>query len=421
MLPARTTFALGLALGGAGFLTPRASCEEFALRDGDTLAFLGDSITAARGYTKIVELYTLMRFPERKVRFVNAGQGGDTASGCLARLNRDVFDVGATVVTVAFGVNDIGWGVAADDEHKQRYLDGIRQIIERCRARDVRPIICSTAITAEAPDRAESGYLQKMMDEGLALAVSLGAQTIDLHRGMREVQRRTAETNAREEDPAHHVSLHVQDGVHLSDLGQLAMGYAMLKGLGAPEEVSSVTIDAAAGKVIEATGCEVRELRSGEGPISFTRLDRGWPLTLGPLSALQFRWVPLPDGINRYLLKVTGLPDGEYELEAGGRPLGTQTAQALAHGVNLTTTAADPWVPGGPWNVQSDIVKELVDARDKAWGADFQRSRYGGGHPQAEEMREKFSALDDQIVELQRAAASPYAYRMVVRPVEEPD
>ena len=52
-------------------------------RDGDTVVFLGDSITAARGYTKIVELYTLMRHPELRVRFWNAGKGGDTAAGAV--------------------------------------------------------------------------------------------------------------------------------------------------------------------------------------------------------------------------------------------------------------------------------------------------------------------------------------------------
>src|SRR5436190_15607366 len=110
------------------YLTVGNANAEFALRDGDTVAFLGDSITAARGYTKIVEHYTLMRFPGRKVRFVNAGKGGDTMSGCLERIDRDVFEQGATVVTVAFGINDIGWGMKADAEHKQRYLDGIRTV-----------------------------------------------------------------------------------------------------------------------------------------------------------------------------------------------------------------------------------------------------------------------------------------------------
>ena len=53
-----------------------SSCAgEFALRDGDTVVFLGDSITAARTYGKIIENYTLLRFPDRKVRFINAGWG----------------------------------------------------------------------------------------------------------------------------------------------------------------------------------------------------------------------------------------------------------------------------------------------------------------------------------------------------------
>lgn len=101
----------------------------FALKDSDTMVFLGDSITAARGYTKIVEPYTLMRHPEARVKFWNAGQGGDTAAGAVSRLERDVFAHGATVVTVAFGINDIGWGTKADQEHKQKYLDGIRTIV----------------------------------------------------------------------------------------------------------------------------------------------------------------------------------------------------------------------------------------------------------------------------------------------------
>ena len=73
-------------------------------------------------------------------------------------------------MTVALGVNDIGWGMKADAEHQRAYLDGLRTIIERCQARQVRVFICSPAITAEAPDQAANGFLQKMADEGLTLA-----------------------------------------------------------------------------------------------------------------------------------------------------------------------------------------------------------------------------------------------------------
>src|SRR6187200_2321321 len=94
-----TTSMRALLLAAAAFFAiAMPSRADFALRDGDTVVFLGDSITAARGYTKIVEHYTLMRFPDRKVRFVNAGKGGDTATSAVQRLERDVFGRGATVV-----------------------------------------------------------------------------------------------------------------------------------------------------------------------------------------------------------------------------------------------------------------------------------------------------------------------------------
>src|SRR5947207_13173466 len=104
-----------------------ARAAEFALKSGDTVVFLGDSITAARTYGKIVENYTLLRFPDRKVRFVNSGWGGDTAAGGLARLERDAFRAGATVHIAAYGINDIGWGARADEAHQRAYLDAVRE------------------------------------------------------------------------------------------------------------------------------------------------------------------------------------------------------------------------------------------------------------------------------------------------------
>lgn len=391
---------------------------EFALRDGDTVAFIGDSITAARGYTKIVEHYTLMRFPERKIRFVNAGEGGDTAAKCLSRLERDVFSQGATVVTVAFGINDIGWGTKANEESKQRYLDGIRSIIEQCRARNVRPIICSAAITAEAPDKAEQGYLQIMCDEGLALAKSLGAETIDLQRGMREVQRRIVEANTNEKDQSKHVRLHVEDGIHLSDLGQLTMAYALLKGLRAPEEVSSLVVDAATATVVSENGCRVSECKKLEDGIAFVREDEGLPITLGTFSVWDFRWVPIPEGINRYMLAVQNLPPGEYRLWVDGRDLGTASAANLARGMNITTAKGDPWHPGGPWDAQSLAVKELVDARDKLWMSGRTRKQSLENHPDRETLERTETKLQNDLVTLQHSLAKPYPYRFEIRKVE---
>lgn len=410
---------LALCGGALLLLTPAGAVDGskagFALRDGDTLVFLGDSITAARGYTKIVELYTLMRHPEARVKFWNAGQGGDTAAGAVSRLERDVFAHGATVLTVAFGVNDIGWGTKADDEHRQKYLAGIRTIVTECQRRKIRVFICSPAILHEDPDRGETGYLQTMADEGMALAKSLGADTIDLSRGMREVQRKVVAANAQEKNPKNLTRLHVEDGVHLNDLGQLAMGWAMLKGLGAGPEVSSVELDAAAGTVLTAAGCRVTGLKKLSDGVTFVRTDAGLPMNLGILSALQYRFVPLPETLNGYRLTVKGLTPARYEVRAEGRLLGTWDAGQLAAGLNVASATANGWEPGGPWDAQSDVVKELVDARDKVWMGNVFRGQHNADHPAARELKAKFLRLDAQLTDLARAQARPYPYRFEVR------
>jgi lysophospholipase L1-like esterase len=391
------------------------SADDFMLRDNDVVAFLGDSITAARGYPKIIEHYAVMRFPDRKIKFYNAGKGGDTAQTSIARLERDVFSHQATVMLVALGVNDIGWGMKADAEHKKLYLDSIRTLICKCKEKKVRVIVCSPAITAENPETAEKGFLQQMADEGMELGRTLGAGAIDILRGMREIQRPIWKYNAGEPDKAKHVTLHADDGVHLNDLGQLAMAFAILKGLHAPDLVSSMTIDAKDGKVTASNGCRVTEARALKDGIAFTRLDSGLPLNRGILSGLDYRWVPVPDRLNRYELRITHLPAGKYSIRAEVRSLGTVTAEQLSHGVNIGSMTANAWEPGGPWDAQSDVVKEIVDARDRLLFGNLLQTVYDPHHPEFAELQKTYRKLDDGLIELERKLARPQPYRFEIK------
>jgi lysophospholipase L1-like esterase len=406
----RVLTLLILLIGG------RSLAADFALRDGDTVVFLGDSITAARGYGKVIENYTLLRYPQRKVRFLNAGHGGDTAEGGLKRLERDVFSRGATVLTVAYGINDIGWGMKADAEHKQRYLDAVRGIVEQCRQRDVRVFICSPAITAEDPNRSETGFLQKMSDEGLALARSLGAGTIDIQRGMRDIQRRIWAANAKETDPKKKTPLHAEDGIHLNDLGHLAMAYAMLKGLGAPADVSSVTFDGRETSQVQAEGCRVTDVQWREGGLAFVRLDEGLPLNLGILGVLQFRFIPIPDQLNRYMLTIRNLAVGRYEIRVENRLVGTVTERQLHDGMNIASMTADAWEPGGPWDAQAGVVKELTEARDRLTMGNLLRNQFLPEHPQREALGSQFTDTDERLTALQRDMARPFPYHFELRP-----
>jgi lysophospholipase L1-like esterase len=406
-------FALltGLLLAG-----PPAATD-FGLRDGDTVVFLGDSITAARIYGKLIEAYTLLRFPGRKVRFYNAGRGGDTAAGGLARLGQDVFALHPTVLIIAYGVNDIGWGTKADDAHKKLYLDAIRGIVEQCRKRQVRVFLCSAAATGEDPDRAENGFLQRMCDEGMALARELGEKSIDVQRSMRAIQRKVRAFNEGVKDSKQKVSLHAPDEVHLTDLGQLAMAYAILRGLGAPADVSSARLDASGPAVVSAAGCKVTDLAAAEGRLEFTRLDDGLPFNQGLFYALNYRFVPVPEGLNRYLLAVENLPEGRYAVTADGRPVGKFTAGQLAAGVNIASATGDPWEPGGPWDAQASVVQALTDARHQLAVANVLARAHLAGGPLPTQLAPKAAQADEELVALQRLAARPRPYRFVVRKV----
>jgi lysophospholipase L1-like esterase len=404
------TFIILVLMGTAHFVR-----ADYAIRDGDTVVFLGDSITAARQYGKIIENYTVLRFPNRRVKFINAGKGGETAHLSLDRLDAAVFQRGATLLTVAYGVNDIGWGMKADEPHKRAYLDAISEIIDRCKKRGVRVFICSAAITAEDPTKAENGFLQKMCDEGLALAKSKGAGTIDVQRTMREVQRRAISADAKKAEHSKPTRLHVDDGVHLNDLGQMAMAFAILKGLDAPADVSSASINALDGNVTMSKQCRISKIERRDELLRFIRTDERLPLNLSPLWMLQGMYIPIGNDLNRYMLSVLNLAPGKYEISANDRPLGTWSAEALSQGVNLASATADPWVPGGPWDAQAHAVKIFTDMRDELASARQGLDQTLKSHPRIKALEAETHRIEKSIVKLQRDTAQPIPVEYVIK------
>jgi lysophospholipase L1-like esterase len=406
----------------AGACAARAAAADFALQDGDKVVFLGDSLTAARTYSKIIECYTLLRFPERKIAFVNSGIGGDTAEKSLARLERDVFAHQPTKLVVMFGTNDIGWGLHADEEHQRKYLDAIASIIDQCRERKIRVFICSEPITAEDPDKSETGFLKLMCDRGMALARERGESAIDVNGYLRDVQRRVRTVNEKlNKENEKQVALHVADGVHLNDLGHLAVAVAMLKGFGAPPDVSYAAVDYEKEAVVEARGCKVSDLVRHENGIEFTRLDEGLPFNGGLFYALNFAYVPVHRELNQYLLAATGLPEGRYELTVDGRGVSTYSAAQLAKGVNIASATTNGWQPGGPWDAQASLVKSLTDARHDLQTAALLAQLYLPEHATTQSLLPAVEPADEKIVAAQRRAAAPRAYRFVLtreQPVE---
>jgi hypothetical protein len=166
----------------------------------------------------------------------------------------------------------------------------------------------------------------------------------------------------------------------------------------------------------QADQSEISNLKFENGVLEFDRLDEGLPVAFGLFGGLKFRFIPLPDEINRYMLTVRGLPPGEYDIEASQRKLGHFSSQRLASGVNLSGATADAWVPGGPWEAQGWLVNDIVDGRFKianTWKFTPEFLSHNPSHAAIDAQRETASA---QIEDLARATAKPVPYHFIIRP-----
>ncbi len=127
--------------------------QSIDLQDGDSLVFLGDSITHQRLYTQYVEDFFYTRFPERRIHFHNAGIGGARAWDALQRMSRDVAAYKPRYVTVLLGMND-GSYKPFDPAVFDTYSSDMQQVIAGIREIGAQPILMSPTMFDA---RADSG------------------------------------------------------------------------------------------------------------------------------------------------------------------------------------------------------------------------------------------------------------------------
>ncbi len=115
---------------------------------------IGDSITGVyyhtgglRAYPEMLQIALRKIHPQAQVTVRNAGISGDTTTGGLKRLERDVLAHKPHLVTIMFGMNDLVRTPVADFEKN------LREIIRRCRAIDAEVVLCTQNSIVESPQR----------------------------------------------------------------------------------------------------------------------------------------------------------------------------------------------------------------------------------------------------------------------------
>jgi len=374
--------------------------DTFPLRDRDRVVFLGDSNTRRNDVVNLVEQYTILRFPTRRVTFFNVGIGGDTAEGGAARFERDVLSKNPTVVFVTYGANDVL------RSSSDRFVAAIEQMVNAARSRNIR-IYISTYPLLGRDAAVLNASLREWGDAAIERATALGAFSVDVSRRMEAI------AGSNPSDSLYAVTDFIP-GLHLSDVGHNLWAFTLLQGIGAPAEVSSVTIDAAT-LGASASGATISGVSGGPTALRFTRLDDGLPITFGRFSALSIGFVPW-DQIARYTLRITNLAPGNYEIRADGieiaaaQPEGDKAVSAdqLAAGLSLRERSANPFTACGPWGMKSTTVGSYVAGRmaiaiatqDQLWALP--------GDPNERYLQWSQRILNDRVGKAARLAATPY-------------
>ncbi|HNX33873.1 MAG TPA: SGNH/GDSL hydrolase family protein [Kiritimatiellia bacterium] len=319
------------------------------LKDGETICFLGDSITAGGRTQTMIADYYLTRFPERTIRFVNAGRSGDSAGGSLGRLREDVIDKKPTSVTIMFGMNDVGRGyyVASPSEMQKmgqkQALDGYKanmeKVIARIRAEAGEPTLYFfTPSPFDQTVVLDRDFNQPGCNDGLGqcaaivreLAAKNNGNVVDFHGPM------TALNLERQKiDPKW--TIVGGDRVHPGAPGHLMMAWLFLKAQGAPAVVSkiAVAVDASGARAAESVNAVVTAVVKTDGGVSFTVLEKALPFPVDPAAKPVLELLPIADDLNQELLSVTGLSAGRYEVKIDGMAVGMYASDELAKGINL--------------------------------------------------------------------------------------
>lgn len=417
MKPKRTRLVVFL-VGFFGFILSGIA-GDFLVKDGDRVVFLGDSITEQRLYTTYIEAYALTRHPGWKLSFRNVGWGGDTSwlrqrthpdekalfaadeatqqkmvEDSVGRgLSRDVLPLKPTVVTVKFGMNDHSYQAFREDIFRA-YVRSQDEIAKELKAHGARvAFLTPQPIEDKRPDPdkdARNESLRKFSDGLKEVCSREGATFVDQFDPYMAIMLRERASN-----PS--VVIGGGDAVHPGPIGHTVMAWAILKGLGATPLVSKADVDYAAKKAT-TSNCHVESLKTGNGTVSFERLDEALPMPVDPRAEAATKLAPLLEDLDHYDLRITGLPAGSYELSIDGEAATKASAEELAQGVNLATRA-------GPVTRQAQDVLDLVFKKNNLYFNRwrnvqlFEFPRWAQSAESEKQRTAELARLDQQIAE----------------------
>jgi lysophospholipase L1-like esterase len=368
-------FLLATWMAPPAAAAPQDAREEFGpyLKAGARLAILGDSITEQRLYCRNIASYLAACHPDLDAHVMQFGWSGETAAGCLARLENDILPFKPTVATTCYGMNDGGYA-PFNSETGERYEKPMRAIVGKLKS-------AGAIVLVGSPGAVDRYFFRRGQDGEKAAAMyneTLGK--------LRDIARKTAKSDdfpfadvhqtmwcaATKAQNALGKEYHVcgGDGFHPAPNGQLLMAYAFLKGLGVGGDLGVIEVDMK-GTATARGGHQVESFAGGAATITSRRIpfaptgDAKSPN--GTRSILPF--VPFMQNLCRLTLKVTNASSDRLTVKWGNESK-TFAKADLEKGINLAAEFSEtPLAPafrridaavGAQQEFQTYMIKSVI-------------------------------------------------------------
>ena len=197
---------------------------EIAVKSGEKIAFMGDSITQAgakpNGYVRLA--ISGLEAAGVKTTAIPAGISGHKSNQMLARLEKHVLSKKPDWMTLSCGVNDV-WhgkrGVLLKD-----YKKNITKIVDQCQAADIKVMLLTSTMIKEDKKNKQNQTLKGYNDFLIELAKEKKCLIADLNADMQAIIDAS--------DDKKGGKLLTRDGVHMNAIGNKMMATGVLKAFG---------------------------------------------------------------------------------------------------------------------------------------------------------------------------------------------
>lgn len=325
---------------------PVAPLAKIELEDGDSLVFLGDSITHQCLYTQYVEDYFYTRFPGKRFKLHNAGVGGARAWDALQRFDKDVAAFKPKYVTILLGMND-GTYQPFNQEVFDIYRKDMTELLDKLDSVGAKAIPMTPTMFDSRADQARNSKREpesQLLYNSVLAYYGTWLREVSYQRGLGFVDMWGPLNNLtleqRKTEPGFTM---IADAVHPGPVGQVVMATAIVSDMGLPRQVSNIRVSKGANKPVgNGSGGKLTDLQWENDAVSFTWTANSLPWVVPEDAQAGAKLTKLGHKLSREALEVQGLVPGRYTLTIDGAEVGTYSDAQLARHVELQENAKTP-------------------------------------------------------------------------------